>query len=149
MSEIKEIENAAQLKELPPVAKSIHLSCKKCGVDRFFTVVAHKTATSAKVKCEVCGASQTFKLSATKTKKASTRKPSTKKAVVSAEAVWNELKEKIGEDDIQPYNMKTRFENETAIKHPKFGLGFIKLATSEKIDVAFQEGERSLVHNRQ
>lgn len=147
MSEIKEIENAAQLKELPPVAKSIHLPCKKCGIDRFFTVVAHKTATSAKVKCEVCGASQTFKLTAVKTKKASTRKP--KKAVVSAESVWNDLKSKIGEEEALPYNMKTRFEVDYAIKHPKFGIGFIKLATSEKIDVAFQDCERSLVHNRQ
>lgn len=147
MSEIKDIPNASELKELPAVAKSIHMPCKKCGVDRYFTVVAHKTATSAKVKCEVCGATQTFKLAATKTKKPSTRKP--KKPTITPEAVWNDLKEKIGEEDAQPYNMKTRFEAESAIKHPKFGLGFIKLATSEKIDVAFQEGERSLVHNRQ
>lgn len=147
MSEIKDIVDASQLKELPAVAKSINLPCKKCGVDRFFTVVAHKTATSAKVKCEVCGASQTFKLTATKTKKP--RKPSTKKPTVTPEAVWNSLKEAIGEEDVKPYNMKTRFEVETAIKHPKFGLGFIKLATSEKVDVAFQDGERSLVHNRQ
>ncbi len=147
MSEIKEIIDASQLKELPAVAKSIHLACKKCAVDRFFTVVAHKTATSAKVKCEVCGASQTFKLATEKkAKKPSTRKP--KKPAVTPEMVWNDLKNEIGEDEVIPYNMKTRFEVETAIKHPKFGLGFIKLATSEKIDVAFQEGERSLVHNR-
>lgn len=146
MSEIKEIVDASQLKELPAVAKSIHLACKKCAVDRFFTVVAHKTATSAKVKCEVCGASQTFKLAVTRAKKATTRKP--KKPTVTPEMVWNDLKNEIGEDEVLPYNMKTRFQVETAIKHPKFGLGFIKLATSEKIDVAFQEGERSLVHNR-
>lgn len=148
MSEIKEIVDASQLKELPAVAKSIHLACKKCAVDRFFTVVAHKTETSAKVKCEVCGASQTFKLAKEKkVKKATTaRKP--KKAAVTPEMVWNQLKEEIGEEEVVPYNMKTRFLAETAIKHPKFGLGFVKMATSEKIDVAFQEGERSLVHNR-
>ena len=147
MSEIKEIVDASQLKELPAVAKSIHLACKKCEVDRFFTVVAHKTATSAKVKCEVCGASQTFKLAKEKkAKKPSTRKP--KKPTVTPEMVWEQLKSEIGEEEVVPYNMKTRFLADSAIKHPKFGLGFVKMATSEKIEVAFQEGERSLVHNR-
>ena len=48
--------------ELPAVARNIHLDCKKCGVERYHVVVAHTTATSAKVKCEVCGARRTYKL---------------------------------------------------------------------------------------
>ena len=142
-----------QLTELPAVAKTIHLPCKKCGVDRFFIVTAHTTPTSAKVKCEVCGAVKTFKLTAPKKAKAATktktgvkRTPRTKGP--TPEEVWTQARDKHGAN-AQPYNMKGKFSENAVISHPKFGLGYVKVSTPEKIDVTFQEGERSLVHNRQ
>jgi hypothetical protein len=139
------------LTELPAVARNINLPCKKCGVERFHVVVAHTNATTAKVKCEVCGASRTFKLPKEKVKKTSTgaKKPAVKKsAAVDHAAVWHELKTQIGTDKILPYNMKAKFSLANAIEHPKFGLGFVTGATPDRIDVAFQEGGRALVHNR-
>jgi ribosomal protein L37E len=145
--------DAKSLTELPAVARNIHLMCKKCGVERFHVVVAHTSTTSAKVKCEVCGAGQTFKLSK-KTESASAKsggavkKRSVKKSEPDYMAVWNELKTQIGVDRVQPYNMKNKFSLANAIEHPKFGVGFVTAATNEKIEVAFQEGNRALVHNR-
>ena len=146
---------AAPLTELPAVAKSVHLPCKKCACDRYFTVVAHTSPTSAKVKCEVCGASKTFKLPVEKkakapsTKRASAAKGAKKKSSApDMGALWSELNEKIGADSALPYNMKAKFSLATAINHPKFGLGYVTASTNEKIEVAFQEGGRSLVHNR-
>lgn len=145
------------LTELPAVARNIHLPCKKCECDRYFVVLAHTSATSAKVKCEVCGSTKVFKL-AKAAKAQESRKTSgssttakargLKKTIIDSAAIWNELKTQIGTDKIVPYNMKARFALANAINHPKFGVGFVTNATNEKIDVAFEEGGRSLVHNR-
>ena len=151
---MSEIEIPAKdLTELPAVARNIHLDCKKCGVERFHVVLAHTTATSAKVKCEVCGATRTFKLpkAAKAPKKTASGKPratKSKKNEPSSADVWADLKSQIGTDRIVPYSMRQKFTLANAIEHPKFGLGFVTSATAEKIEVMFQEGGRALVHNR-
>lgn len=140
--------------ELPAVARNVNMPCKKCGVDRFFVVVAHTSATSAKCKCEVCGASKTFKLTTPKAAKAAKapKAPGTKAKRApkgpNHEEVWNDLKSQIGTDNLIPYSMKSKFELANAIEHPKFGVGFVTNATPEKVDVAFVDGGRALVHNR-
>ena len=139
------------LKELPAVARNISLMCKKCGVERFHVVLAHTNSTTAKVQCEVCKAKKTFKLAVAKAakppkKKVFGAKKSVKKLDLAAE--WSKMKDQIGLEKLQPYNMKTKFSNSVAIEHPKFGIGFISLVTNEKIDVTFQEARISLVHNR-
>lgn len=144
------------LTELPAVARNINLPCKKCGMDRFHVVVAHTTASSAKVKCEVCGSSKTFKLA--KAKKAATPKPKSartqaaeKKAAAEATAysdLYNKLKDEIGTSSAQPYNMRANFAIASAVTHPNFGLGFVTKSTPDRIDVAFETGGKSLVHNR-
>jgi hypothetical protein len=143
--------SAENLKELPAVARNISLPCKKCGVERFHVVVAHTSPTSAKVKCEVCGSQKTFKIKTETQRKSSTgtKRVGTKsKKAPDVGAIWNELKAQIGTDNLVPYNMKTKFALANAINHPKFGIGFVTNATHDKIDVAFLEGGRSLVHNR-
>jgi hypothetical protein len=141
-----------QLTELPAVARNINMFCKKCNVDRYFVVVAHTTATSAKTKCEVCGATKTFKLEAAKkpAKVAKTKfgaKKVTRVKGPTPEELWTSLRDS-SKSEAKPYNMKGKFDVDTAIQHPKFGLGFVRVSAIEKIEVAFQEGVRSLVHNR-
>jgi len=123
--------------------------CKKCGVERYHVVVAHATATSAKVECEVCKAKSTFKL----TKKSTSSSTGAKKRTLKRNepnfaAIWSDLKTQIGVEQVRPYNMKMKFALANAIEHPKFGIGFVTSATNEKIEVVFQEGSRALVHNR-
>lgn len=134
--------------ELPPVARNINLPCKKCEVDRFHVVVAHLTPTSAKVKCEVCGKQSTFKLPKAQTRKKVGVKKTSKKSEPDYGAIWTDLKSQIGTDKILNYNMKTKFSLANAINHPKFGIGFVTNATPDRVDVAFADGSRALVHNR-
>jgi hypothetical protein len=142
------------LNELPAVARNINLPCKKCECDRFHVVVAHTSATSAKVKCEVCGSQKTYKLKAAQARKTTSSSGGVKRASPrkasgpSAADLWNELRSQIGVDNVVPYEMRKKYALANAINHPKFGVGFVTAATPEKIDVAFQEGGRSLVHNR-
>lgn len=137
---------------LPAVAKTIHLDCKKCGCERFFIVVAHTSATSAKVKCEVCGAQKTYKLpSEKKSTSGAAKKPRVSKSATAAKAGHAEEYEKMmsaAGGDAANYNMKTGFAAQQKLQHPKFGLGVVRLATPEKIEVLFQDEVRMLVHNR-
>jgi hypothetical protein len=134
---------------LPPVARKVYAECKKCGVDRYHIVVAHTSATAAKLQCEVCNAKSVYKLeSATKKKKSADgaeAKPSARKT--GSEKRWRDLKEKVS-GGATAYNMKTAFAPDTSIQHPKFGLGFVVGVTPQSIQVVFEDGERSLVHNR-
>lgn len=134
--------------ELPAVARNINLPCKKCEIDRFHVVVAHLTPTSAKVKCEVCGRTSTFKLPKAQARKKPGLKKASKKSEPDYGAIWNDLKTQIGTDKIVNYNMKTKFQLANAINHPKFGIGFVTNATPERVEVAFADGSRALVHNR-
>ncbi|MBX3019587.1 MAG: hypothetical protein KF767_16990 [Bdellovibrionaceae bacterium] len=139
------------LAELPAVAKSIYLECKKCEAERYHKVLAHTTATSAKVECEVCGSKKTYKLPSAK--KAAAKKPGTGKPRVAraskAEEHKNEFEKLMGGNgEAQKYNMKLKFENNAKIDHPKFGMGVVRSSLSDKIEVVFQDEVRNLVHNR-
>ena len=133
---------------LPPVAKSIHLFCKKCDAERYHTVLAHTSTISAKTECEVCKSKKTYKI--TDPAKAKKKKV-TRKRVTKADAHKKEYegcREKIGTSDMQMYSMKQKFEADTAIDHPKFGIGFITAVTADKVEVIFEDEQRLLVHNR-
>ncbi len=133
------------LSGLPAVASNILTACKKCAVDRYHKVLAHKTASSAQVQCEVCNSKKTFKLpKATKPK--TTRKKASPKT--PAGPSWQSLKEEIGIDELHPYKMSENFRAKTAIEHPKFGIGFVTLSLPQKIEVVFENGSIALVHNR-
>ncbi|CAN5705692.1 hypothetical protein BH10BDE1_BH10BDE1_02700 [soil metagenome] len=61
---------------------------------------------------------------------------------------YESLKKQIGVAKVVPYGMKLNFIVANAVQHPTFGLGFVTMATNEKIEVAFESGVRSLIHNR-
>ncbi|NUN04689.1 MAG: hypothetical protein HUU57_02905 [Bdellovibrio sp.] len=140
---------------LPPVAKSFFAFCKKCDADRYHVVLAHTTSTSAKIKCEICGSLKTFSLPKAQTR---TGKPLTGAAAKKREQTMNSRKSSHrNEYDMlmanekaatATYSMKGKFEKNTKLDHPKFGMGFIKEAMSDKIEVVFEDEVRTLIHNR-
>lgn len=142
---------------LPAVAKSVYTDCKKCGAERYHVVLAHTSATSAKVQCEICKSKKTYKIGSLAKKAMTgvgakpTRAPSARGAAAKAAAHENEYQSLLtatatGEN--VPYNMKVKFTLNQKIQHPKFGLGVVKVAQPDKVEVVFQDEVRSLVHNR-
>ena len=138
-------EEKVEEKTLPQVAKRIFLACKKCDCDRFHIVVSHSTTKSAKVQCEVCGGVKTYRLPSTK--KTKTRKSAAKREEEKIKVLWEELKVQIGVDKTIVYSMAATYTNNSAIEHPKFGIGFVTRSAPSKIDVVFEDGPRQLVHN--
>ncbi|MDX9732407.1 MAG: hypothetical protein RBT63_11600, partial [Bdellovibrionales bacterium] len=64
------------------------------------------------------------------------------------EKQYESLKKQIGDASAVPYGMKNQFAVANALQHPTFGLGFVTMATSDRIEVAFESGVRQLIHNR-
>ena len=146
---------------LTPVAKSFTTYCKKCDAERYHTVLAHTTATSAKVQCEVCKAKSTYKLpkAGAKASASGAKRPlagaalkrkeqaaSAKKNAHSNE--YSSLLATVEKSDAAKYNMKNKFPANSKVQHPKFGLGFVRMSHAEKIEVIFEDEVRQLVHNR-
>jgi hypothetical protein len=137
---------------LPAVASRFYTDCKKCDAERYHIVLAHPTSTSAKVECEVCHSKKTYKLASSKPKRvtgaAATKKAQAVEAKKSAHSKeYSELLGSAGGDS-QKYNMKAKFTLNQKIEHPKFGVGIVKMALPEKIEVVFSDEIRLLVHNR-
>jgi len=78
------------------------------------------------------------------TKKKVTR---TRRKKLTPEETWEALKEKLG-DDSSSYQMSNNYPMDSALSHPKFGLGFVTEAFPHKIEVTFKEGPRILIQNR-
>lgn len=132
---------------LPPVAKSFYTYCKKCETDRYHTVLAHPTATTAKIKCEVCAKTSTWKApsNAAAKKRAAGVSPRARSSHREQWATLISTNEKTEQND---YNLKASFKVNTVLNHPKFGKGFIKSTQNDKIEVVFEDEVKMLMHNR-
>ena len=140
---------------LPPVAKSFYSFCKKCDADRYHVVLAHTSSSSAKIKCEICGSQKTYTLPKAQTR---TGKPLTGAAAKKREQTMSSRKSSHRNEyemlmategaATAAYSMKGKFEKNTKLDHPKFGMGFIKDALIDKIEVVFEDEVRTLIHNR-
>jgi hypothetical protein len=152
---------AEQMTQLPTVAKSFYAFCKKCDADRYHVVLAHTTATSAKLKCEVCASIKSWSLPKAQEKKMAvgskaagskgTKVPSARTVaarqsayVTSYESLLKTYESKAG----HTYSIKTKFDMNHKIDHPKFGLGIVTAVFTDKVEVAFSDESRFLMHNR-
>ena len=144
---------------LPPVAKSFFSACKKCGADRYHTVLTHTSTTSAKIQCEVCKSKKTYSLpKAGSVAKATTKKSSTKKS--STLTKTGRVRKTSHADDFQamqsnrgtekgtPFSIKTKFEKDQKIDHSTFGTGYVKTVQPDRIDVMFETEVKTLMHNK-
>ena len=137
---------------LPPVAKSFFTFCKKCDADRYHTVLAHTTSTSAKIECEVCHSKKTYSIP----KAGSTVKKAVKKTGTGVTRVrknshadeYNQLMMNRGEEKGTPFNIRTKFTMDQKIDHPKFGAGFVKNVLIDRVDVMFSDELKTLMHNK-
>ncbi len=137
---------------LPAVASNFYTVCKKCEVDRYHKVLAHTGPSSAKLQCEVCGAKSTYKLAKAKpAKKTSTGKVRQTSAVKKNQhnEEYAGLRDRYASSPKQAYNMRMKFNLDQVLEHPKFGVGFVRTAQVDKIEVVFEDEVRLLIHNRQ
>lgn len=139
------------LETLPEVAKSVYTLCKKCDTDRYHKVIAHLDATSAKIQCEVCSSKRKFsiakKVAKPRVKTARSEAERSKKALNHV----SEYETLLAKHDTAPtekYTIGGVFTVNQKIDHSKFGLGIVKSAFAEKIEVIFADEVKNLIHRR-
>ncbi len=139
---------------LPPVAKSFFTACKKCGADRYHTVLTHTSSSSAKIQCEVCKSNKTYTLPkagsmAKKVKATATGVKKTTRARKSTPADdFQALNTNRGTEKGIPFSIKTKFEVNQKIDHSTFGTGYVKSVQSDRMDVLFESEIKTLMHNK-
>ena len=47
-----------------------------------------------------------------------------------------------------PFNIRTKFEVNQKIDHPKFGPGFVQSVLIDRMDVMFSDELKTLMHNK-
>lgn len=134
---------------LPPVAKNFLYFCKKCDAERYHKVLSHTSSIAAKIECEVCKSKKTYKITEPKKGRTTVRKKKkTSSSATSHKQIYHDLQQKIGAENLQPYNIRSQFGENSALDHPKFGVGYVTSSMSDKIEVCFEDSARLLVHNR-
>jgi hypothetical protein len=134
---------------LPPVAKSFFTLCKKCDADRYHIVLTHTSSTSAKIECEVCHSKKTYtlpKAGGSQVKKVSAAKVAAKRTTHASE--FSSLMTMRGSEKGLSFSIRTKFEVDQKIDHPKFGPGFVKNVQNDRIDVMFEDEVKTLMHNK-
>jgi len=121
--------------------------CKSCHSSHRYrapeTAAVATTVTRKKVSAKSTGLKKTAaKTAVTRTRKTvSTKTPEQRK--------WSRLCNKFNIENPKEYVMNEKFLEHDAIQHKKFGLGVVvEILDPNKMSVAFEEGIKTLVHNR-
>ncbi len=142
------------------VGDEIEALCNKCRAATVHIIETIKQEKPSRVMCKSCENSHRFRSpqeliehrkkavkavkakKAVKTKKAaSTKTPEQRK--------WSRLCNKVDTENPTEYQMEKKFSEHDAIQHKKFGLGVvIEILNPTKMNVAFEEGIKTLVQNR-
>ena len=139
---------------LPPVAKSFFSACKKCGADRYHTVLTHTSSTSAKIECEVCKSKKTYTLPkagsvAKKVSAAKTGLTKTGRVRKTTHADdYQALQSNRSTEKGTPFSIKTKFEKDQKIEHSTFGVGYVRMVQIDRIDVLFETEVKTLMYNK-
>jgi len=129
------------------VGQEIVVFCKKCGLDLAHVIVTMKSPTvPGKVQCKTCDSVHTFKEQPKAGAKKKRSKKKSQKEVHSEE--WTD---RVGnsKESGSTYSPKKIFSIDEIIDHPTFGKGIVKrVIDNNKIEVAFEQESKYLVHNR-
>ena len=141
------------MEKLPAVAKNTYYPCSKCEADRYHRVLAHLSATEARLQCEVCGSKRKMKIGAKASTKVSvtrktTKAPTSSRGAAAHANLWQELKEKYGDIPAETYALSGDYRAHSLIQHPLFGIGVVTHAHPNKIEVCFEQGVKTLLHRR-
>ena len=72
-----------------------------------------------------------------------------KKAAHIIQRDWLARKNSSQQESATPYSMKSSYELNTVIEHPRFGTGFVTAVMPHKIQVTFEDQVLFLVHARE
>lgn len=139
------------------VGGDVDAYCTKCKMILGHTVLAMVGEKIARVRCNTCMGEHAFRANppGTKAPKAAAKPRATRATTTRARATKDKVDVKPFEElfagrdpsEAKAYTAREQFEDGDMISHPTFGMGLVRTARQDKIDVAFKSGDKVLVHN--
>lgn len=132
----------------------IEAYCSKCRMELMHVVIACKGEKVARVECKTCRGQHAYKhapASANKrgTSAIKTKKPTTGKGSRSRTSAYDEALAGRDVSQAVSYRASQAFNQGDIIDHHSFGIGVVtRLLSDAKVQVAFVQSEKILVHDR-
>lgn len=133
------------------VGDEIEAMCGTCKAATVHHVEVIKDDKVIKVLCKSCNNSHKYRKPIEEGEKPKRKMAKTKEpAKTKEQRKWSRVMGKVEGTEPQAYNMSETYEEQNVIDHAKFGVGVItEVIDPNKISVLFEEGEKTLVHNRE
>ena len=137
------------------VGGEIDAACGKCEMNLAHTILAMVGPKVIKVKCNTCGNDHNYRgvqplvklQSFAAPKRAIAGKdPKPRSAVVVVS--WDEQFKGKDLTKAKKYSPRETFAVDDVVDHPTFGLGLVRSVRDGKVEVAFKQDEKILVHGK-
>jgi hypothetical protein len=134
------------------IGEEIEALCGSCKGATVHIIESIKNDKIVRVMCKICLSSHRFRkpeeLLALKSKRKSEPKKPVNPAVKS-QRKWSRLVSKMENETPKDYHMTEKYVQNDVIVHSKFGTGVVvSVVDPTKITVVFEEGQKTLIHNR-
>jgi hypothetical protein len=127
--------------------------CTRCELNLAHTIVAMVGPKVVKVKCNTCGAEHVYRGQQPLVKPqsfAAPKKSATPRAARAAVVVstWEDRFKGKDLANARRYSPRESFALDEVVDHPTFGLGLVTAVRGDKVDIAFKQHDRTLVHGK-
>ncbi|MBN1540834.1 hypothetical protein JW992_01725 [candidate division KSB1 bacterium] len=138
------------------VGTEVDAMCTPCKGVTIHVISAVKDGKIAKVMCKACQATHRYRPAFEETAAPSAVKKTKDKAQDKVRRAaktrqmkkWNNLLGEADTENPRDYEVSKSYEQQQVIQHSHFGLGVVvKVVDDNKMDVAFEEGVKTLVMN--
>ena len=142
------------------VGGEIDAACGKCEMNLAHTIIAMVGPKVVKVKCNTCGNEHNYRgvqplvkiqsfaspkrAIASSSSSASPRKAAATTVVIS----WDEQFKGKDLTKAKKYSPRETFAVDDVVDHPTFGLGLVRGVRDGKVEVAFKQEDKILVHGK-
>jgi len=145
------------------VGGEIDAACGKCELNLAHTIIAMVGPKVVKVKCNTCGGEHTYRgvqplvklqsfaapKRATSSSSSSSKSTAVKRSAASTVVIsWDEQFKGKDLSQAKKYSPRETFVVDDVVDHPTFGLGLVRAVRDGKVEVAFKQEDKILVHGK-
>jgi hypothetical protein len=140
------------------VGGEIDAACGKCEMNLAHTIIAMVGPKVIKVKCNTCGGDHNYRgvqplvkmqsFAAPKRASSSSSGSSSPKKAAVVVVSWDEQFKGKDLTKAKKYSPRETFAVDDVVDHPTFGLGLVRSVRDGKVEVAFKQEDKILVHGK-
>jgi hypothetical protein len=133
----------------------IDAHCGKCDLNLAHTIIAMVGTKVVKVRCNTCGGEHQYrgvqplvKATAFAAPKKASGSTSPKPKAATVTLSWDEQFKGKDLTKAKKYAPTVTFAPDDVVDHPTFGLGLVRAVRGDKVEVAFKQHDKVLVHGK-